>query len=118
MIEFKVVTARKASKIVLTANNTSIKSNNEDVLADLFDDNGNPAKSDNKKITFTINGEAKLLGIDNGWKNSAEKFQSNKGTTYNGKTLLIIQAKDKSGVVNITANAEGLQESSIQVTIQ
>ncbi len=121
VIESKVVTARKASKIALTADTTSIKSNNEDVVhivAELFDDKGNPVKTGNKEITFIINGEAKLLGVDSGWQNSVEKFQSNKGTTHNGKILLIIQAKDKAGTVEIVANAEGLDKDSIKITIK
>ena len=120
VIESKVVTAKKASKIGLTAETTTIKSNNEDVVhivAELFDDKGNPVKTDPKEITFTINGEAKLLGVDSGWQNSVEKFQSNKGTTHNGKILLIIQAKDKAGVINITANAEGIESSAVNITI-
>ncbi|WP_299555407.1 sugar-binding domain-containing protein [Seonamhaeicola sp.] len=121
LIESKVITARKASKVVLSADVTSIKANNEDVVhvvAELFDDQGHPVKSDNKAITFTINGAAKLLGVDSGWKNSIEKFQSNKGTTHNGKILLIVQAKDQTGTVDIVANGEGLQGDTVQVTIQ
>ncbi len=121
LIESKVVTARKASKIALTADATSIKANNEDavhIVAELFDANGNPVKTDRKEINFTIKGDATLLGVDNGWKNSVETFQSNKGTTYNGKILLIIQAKDKPGTVDIIANAEGLEQDTIQVTIK
>ncbi len=121
LIESKVVTARKASKIALTADATSIKANNEDavhIVAELFDANGNPVKTDRKEINFTIKGDATLLGVDNGWKNSVETFQSNKGTTYNGKILLIIQAKDKPGTVDIIANAEGLEQDTIQVTVK
>ncbi len=120
VIESKVVTARKASKIGLTADTTSIKANNEDVVhvvAELYDENDNPVVTDPKEITFTINGEAKLLGVDSGWQNSVEKFQSNKGTTHNGKILLIVQAKDKTGVIDITADAEGVKGNSVQITV-
>ncbi|TYA84432.1 glycoside hydrolase family 2 TIM barrel-domain containing protein [Seonamhaeicola marinus] len=120
-IESQLITARKATKIKLNADSNVITANNEDVvhiIAELFDDNGNPVRSDNKLITFTINGEAKLLGVDSGWKNSVEKFQSNKGTTHNGKILLILQVKDKTGSVEVIANAEGCTSESTTITIE
>lgn len=84
----------------------------------MFDAAGNSVKHDPKKISFTINGEAKLLGVDSGWKNSVEKFQSNEGTTHNGKILLIVQAKDVSGTVEIMANASGCSSDTVKVLIQ
>lgn len=120
-IETQLITAKKASKIKLTYDTKTIKANNNDVVhivAELFDDNGNPVKSDDKKITFTINGEAKLLGVDSGWKNSVEKFQSNRGTTHNGKILLIIQAKDKAGNVEITASANNCSSDTVNISME
>ncbi|ANW95063.1 threonine synthase [Wenyingzhuangia fucanilytica] len=116
-----LTTAKKATKIVLSADVESINANNEDVvhiIAQLVDDKGNPVKTDDQKITFTIDGNAKLLGVDSGWIKNIEKFQSNKSTTYNGKTLLIIQAKDTQEKVSITANANGLISDKITINIQ
>jgi len=117
----KLVTARKATKISLSSEEKNIKANNYDVahiILQLTDNDGNPVKTDDQKITFTIEGEAKLLGIDNGWKKSTEKFQSNTGTTHNGRTLLIIQAKDKAGAVKVTATAADMPTQTINIKIQ
>lgn len=115
-----IVTARKASNITLTSNEISIKANNEDVahvVLQLTDKDGNPVKTDNQLITFKIEGEAKLLGIDNGWKKSVETFQSNTGTTHQGRTLLIIQATDKRNEVTISASANGIESEQITIEI-
>ncbi|MCL7765075.1 DUF4982 domain-containing protein [Polaribacter sp. Z014] len=120
-ISEEIITAKQATKITLSSEEKNIKANNYDVahiVLQLTDNAGNPVKTDNRNITFKIEGEAKLLGIDNGWKKSVEKFQSNIGTTYKGRTLLIIQAKDKSSEVKITASAEGIQSETIIINIQ
>ncbi len=117
----EIVTARKAAKIELSSQETSIKADNYDVshiILQLTDDHGNPVKTDDRLISFNIEGEAKLLGVDNGWKKSVQKFQSNQGKTHNGMILLIIQAKDVKNQVTITASAEGLEsQSSITINI-
>jgi len=117
----EIITARKATQIELSSDEKEIKADHYDVshiILQLTDDNGNPVKTDNRKITFKIEGEAKLLGIDNGWKKSTEKFQTNSGTTHKGRTLLIIQAKDKKGTVNITATSQNLPSQTINIKIQ
>ncbi|WP_231961806.1 glycoside hydrolase family 2 TIM barrel-domain containing protein [Algibacter lectus] len=120
-ITSEIITARKATQIKLSTEEKSINANNYDVshiIVQLTDDNGNPVKTDNKEITYEIKGNAKLLGIDNGWKKSVQKFQTNVNTTYNGTTLLIIQAMDKAGDVEVIATSEGLPSSSIKVNIK
>lgn len=116
----EIITARKSTAIRLISEEKEIKANNYDVahiIAQLVDDRGNPVRTDDKEITFEIKGEAKLLGVDNGWKNSIQKFQTNVNTTHQGRTLLIIQAKDKTGEVEVIAKVDGMKVKSIIVNI-
>ncbi|WP_246041067.1 glycoside hydrolase family 2 TIM barrel-domain containing protein [Flavivirga rizhaonensis] len=116
----EINTARKSTKIQLTSEEKKLKANSYDVahiIVQLTDENGNPVKTDDREITFEIKGNAKLLGVDNGWKKNVEKFQSNKSTTHNGRTLLIIQAKDTSEKVEIIAHSKNLESKSIHIEI-
>ena len=120
-IKTELITARKATQIKLSTKETTIKANNYDVahiIVQLTDENGNPAKTDDREITFEVKGNAKLLGIDNGWKNSVQKFQTNTNTTHNGRTLLIIQAKDKKGTAKITAKSKGLAAATLTIELK
>ena len=120
-ITSEIITAKKATQIQLLSEEKNIKANNYDVahiVLQLTDDYGNPVKTDNRKITFKIEGEAKLLGIDNGWKKNVEKFKSNAGTTHKGRTLLIIQAKDKKETIKVTATSKDLPSQTITINIQ
>jgi len=119
-ISEKIITAKRATKIQLSTEEKTIKANHYDVshiVLQLTDGNGNPVKTDDKSITFEIDGNAELLGIDNGWKKSVETFYSKKGTTHNGKTLLIIKAKNKTGDVKITAKSDGLESETITIKL-
>lgn len=120
-IEEKIVTAKKAFKIELNADTKQIRSNNQDVVhfvAQLTDEFGNPVKTDHKKINFEITGPAKILGVDNGWKNSVQKFQSNSLTTHNGKALMILQSTRDKGTVTVSVTGEGLKEVKTSIIIQ
>lgn len=116
----EIVTAKKATQVQLSVYENTINANSEDVVhvfAQLVDDNGNPVLTDDKEITFEIKGEAKLLGVDNGWKKSVQKFQTNINTTYEGRTLLILQAMSTSGKVEVVANVDGFEPQSIVIDI-
>ncbi|MGY6649803.1 sugar-binding domain-containing protein [Wenyingzhuangia sp. IMCC45574] len=119
-IESRLMTADKPTMVVLSADRETIQANNKDVVhvvAELVDTKGHPVKYENKEVVFSVGAGAKILGVDNGWKNSTQKFQSNKGTTHNGKILLIVQAKDKAGLLTIKASGAGLEGDEIQVAI-
>ncbi|WP_298536835.1 glycoside hydrolase family 2 TIM barrel-domain containing protein [uncultured Algibacter sp.] len=115
----KVVTVNESKAITLTADAKSISANYNDVVhieAQFTDANGNPSMTDDREITFEIKGPAKLLGVDNGWKKSVQKFQTNVNTTHNGKTLLIVQATGEAGTIEVIAHVDGMED--VSVTIQ
>ncbi len=111
----KIVSVRTSSAINIEADIDKIYANNNDVVhvvAQLTDDQGNPSMTDDKEITFEIKGPAKLLGVDNGWKKSIQKFQTNVNTTHNGKTLMILQAMGEPGTIEVFAHVEGMESAS------
>ncbi len=115
----EVITVRESTAITLKRDVETINANYEDVahiVAQFTDGNGNPSMTDDKEITFEISGPAKLLGVDNGWKNSVQKFQTNINTTHNGKTLLIIQATGEPGEIKVTSHVDGMEDVSVIIT--
>ncbi|MCF8716253.1 DUF4982 domain-containing protein [Joostella atrarenae] len=121
VVKESITTALTASQISIMVDKQVLESDNYDVahvVAQLLDKNGNPVKVDNRELTFSVEGPAKILGVDSGWIKSVEKFQSNKSTTYEGRTLLIIQALDKSGEIIITAEGDGLKSNQEIIKIK
>lgn len=114
----KVVTVRASKAIRLDADTNKIEANYNDVVhivAQLTDEEGNPSMTDDKEITFEVKGPAKLLGVDNGWKKSVQKFQTNVNTTHNGKTLLIVQATGEPGTIEVIAHVEGMEDAWVTI---
>ncbi|EIJ40729.1 beta-galactosidase/beta-glucuronidase [Galbibacter orientalis DSM 19592] len=116
-----ISTAASPSQIKLTVDKNQLKGDHYDVLhvvAQLLDSKGNPVKVDDRTLSFSVKGPAKILGVDSGWEKNIEKFQSNKSTTHNGKTLLIIQSQNKVGEIAITAEGKGLKSGETIIKIK
>lgn len=117
--ELKTTSAPVA--IRLTTDKTRLLADGYDVahvIAQLIDKDGNEVKTSNVKLTFTVDGNAKVLGVDNGSNKSVQDYQSNELETAQGRALLLLQSlKDKDEIV-IKVQAEGLNSSSVSVEIK
>ena len=69
------------------------------------------------EITFTVEGPAKLLGLESGDLASHEDYKSNKRKLYNGQLLAYVQSNGKPGNIKITISSPGLP-SKIFLLIQ
>jgi hypothetical protein len=120
-IEAQIVTATKPTGFTLTTDTSTLKADAYDVahlVVQLHDKAGNPVKTKNAKVTFEIQGDAKLLGVDNGAPDNIQDFQSNAITTAKGRTLAIIQSKKSVGLVTITAKVKGFDNQQVVLDIK
>ena len=114
-----VSTATEATHILITADKTKCQANQQDVVhleIDIVDPSGTMVPQANNLIRFTIDGPTKLIGVDNGDPLDLAQYKIPQRKAFRGKCLLIIQATDRAGDINITANADGLQSQSITIT--
>ncbi len=117
-VEKSVRTSSEFKKILLNVDKNELKSNGYDVAhftVQLADVHGNPIKHQDKKITFHIDGDAKLLGVDNGATLNVQDHQSNSLVTYNGKALMILQANLNKAEVKVKASCEGITSETVTV---
>ena len=73
----------------------------------------NPSAKD--KVTLHIQGDAKILGVDNGDLSDHEPYQSNAIEVRDGKALVWLKINSRLKNVIITAKAEGLKLASLLV---
>ncbi|AWG22686.1 glycoside hydrolase family 2 [Flavobacterium faecale] len=102
------VTPTEAYRVQLTTDKTSLSADGYDVahiVAQVVDKDNNPVKTVNPTITFSIDGNVKILGVDNGAVDNVQDFQSNTITTSKGRCLLIVQSK-KGAKVDATVQIE------------
>ena len=68
-----------------------------------------------QEVKFTIEGPAKLLGIENGDLNSPATGRDGVRNAYHGRGLAIVQSTREAGKVQLTARADGLKEASVEI---
>jgi beta-galactosidase len=67
------------------------------------------------QITFTLAGEGRILGVDNGQPDSHESFKGNTRRAFNGLALVILQSTGRPGSMTLSASAQGLASARIEI---
>ena len=73
------------------------------VYAEIFDQDGNPVPDADNEVTFSINGDAELIG-------------DNPMTAEAGIATILLRAGENRGMVSITAEAVGLETGELELT--
>lgn len=118
--EQELKTAGKASKIILTADKSSVENNWNDVVyvtATLTDEDGTIVSNADTKINFEIKGEGVIAAVDNGDITSAESYQAKSRWTYKGRCVAIIKASANKGKITVKANGENLKSNSVIINV-
>jgi beta-galactosidase len=118
--EQELTTATAAAKIKLTVSKTSIENNWDDIVfvtAMVTDENGNPILTADNKIKFSIEGAGVIEAVDNGDISSAESYQAKERWAYKGRCIALIKANANSGIIKITAKADGLKDDAVTINV-
>jgi hypothetical protein len=81
----------------------------------IVDKNGNFVYEASNEVTVTIEGPAKLLGLESGDLSSHEDYKSNKRKVLNGKLMAYIQSTGKAGTVKVKIRSEGLKGKEVVI---
>ena len=68
------------------------------------------------EVAFEIQGEGKIIGVDNGNLASHEDFKGSRGKAFNGLCLAIVQSTAKAGRIQLTATSPGIKSGSVAIT--
>ncbi|WP_347840730.1 sugar-binding domain-containing protein [uncultured Draconibacterium sp.] len=119
--ENTVVTAGAFAGIEIKADKTTLNANGYDVVhfvVQLLDADGNPVRHSEEELRFEIEGDAKLLGVDNGAATSVQDYQSNKIVTSEGKALMILQSNLNASTVTVKAVCEEITSKELKIAIR
>jgi beta-galactosidase len=117
----EIKTAGVPAKIMLEADRKFISADGRDlsfVTIKVLDKNGIRVPLSDNLITFTVSGEGKLIGVDNGLQTGMESFQADEHKAFHGLCLAVIQSNEKKGKILLRAASEGLQGSAITIEAQ
>ena len=114
-------TASEPAQIRLTPDRRTLNADGSDlsfVTVEVLDKDGNLCPNADNLITFTVDGNAFIAGVDNGSPYSMERFKSNHRKAFYGKCLVVLQNNGNSGVATLTANSEGLKQAQTTINAQ
>ena len=101
-------------KIMLKPDATKLKANNQDIAiveVQLLDKNNNRALLSDTLINFEVNGEGKIIGVDNGDAACLDNYKLPKRNAHFGRCIVIIQTTGKGGNIRLTAKSQGLPDA-------
>ena len=111
-------TAGAPAQLRLTPDKTMIVANGEDltyIAVELLDEDGNLCVNSTVKVSFAVSGPGKLLAVGSGKPTNIESFLDAEHSTFEGRLLAIVKSKDAAGTISITATADGLPSTSVDV---
>ena len=114
-----VETTTDATQLTMEADRTSITADGDDlsyITISVKDQKSNLINTDDVSIQLSIEGNGKIIGVDNGRQPDHTSYQSLTRNTGAGQLVAVVQSTDKAGSFTVTATtADGL---SSNVTVQ
>ncbi|MCR5723263.1 MAG: DUF4982 domain-containing protein [Lachnospiraceae bacterium] len=106
------------AKIHLVSSKSSVSANGEDlafVEISLTDKSGTFVANARNRITVSVSGPGRLVGLDNGDSTDYEEYKGNSRKLFSGKLLAIIAPTDEPGTITVKAESVGLPCESISI---
>jgi len=112
----EIRTAGEPYAIRLCADNHTLNAKERgvsNVKVEIVDSAGNVVPTADNLVQFSIEGEGKIIGVDNGNPLDHDSYQALQRKTYNGLCLAVIQSKQKEGGIKLVVKSKGLKEATI-----
>ncbi|MBD5128798.1 MAG: DUF4982 domain-containing protein [Ruminococcaceae bacterium] len=110
-----------AAKLVLTAENSVFRANGTDLMfidIDAYDKDGVFVANANNRVTVSVEGAGRLVGLDNGDSTDYDEYKGISRRLFSGRLLAIIAATDKSGEVTVKVSSKGLPDAEIKFSAE
>ncbi len=83
---------------------------------EVVDENGLPVKLADNEITCSIDGPARLLGLENGANDDMSEHRDNRQRVHMGRLLAYLQTTGTAGVIHVTFTSPLLQKATVSLT--
>ncbi len=112
-------TAQTAATIELISDRHSVEANGTDVIhieTNILDSKGVFQPHASNVIEYTVEGPARIIGVDNGDPIDISNYKTDTRKTFRGKSLLMVQTSKDPGKIRIKAHSPDLKSDEITVT--
>jgi beta-galactosidase len=117
----EIHTTDKPAALQLSVDSGTVSADGSDVAlihVNVVDSNGNIVPDADNLVNFTVTGNGKLIGVDNGNERDDSSFKLTNRKAFKGRAYAVIQAGRKTGDITLTVQADGLQQASVKITRQ
>ena len=114
----EVSTTGEPAAIDLSADREVIAADGRDVVhctVRIVDDKGAVVPDADHEITFDLDGDGKLVGVDSGDPRSHEDYKSNRRRAFHGFSLAIVRSTGRPGQIRLRAASPSLKAASVTV---
>jgi beta-galactosidase len=114
----EVHTTGAPTKLGLIADRQRIRTGPGDVAhvtVQVLDTEGRVVPTADDEVTLTIQGEGRILGVDNGRPDSHESYKDNSRRAFNGLALVILQPTGRPGTIVLSASSASLSAATIKI---
>jgi len=117
--QVEISTTGDPAAIDLSVDRAAIRADRRDlshVIVKVLDAEGRLHPDADNEVTFEVQGEGKLIGVDNG--NMADMTADFKGKVRkasHGMCLAIVQSTATSGQIRVTATSPGLKSATVTI---
>jgi beta-galactosidase len=120
ILTFERKTTGDPAKILLTADHDRIRTSPEDlshITVSIADEQGQVVPTANDEITFSVKGEGRILGVDNGQPDSHEPYKATSRRAFSGLALVLLQSSGTPGAITLSASGPSLISADITITV-
>ena len=119
-VECVVETTGSPAAIRMTADREVIRDDPMDlsfVTVQIVDDAGREVPTANNHVTFSLEGNGEIIGVDNGLQTSMEPFKASESDAFHGRCLAIVRSGGETGTLRLHAASEGLAPATLDISI-
>lgn len=113
-----VTTTGEAAELSASVDRTEIAADGAElsyITVAVTDEDGNIVPDAANNVKFTVEGEGKLVGVDNGKQDDHQSYQDDNRDAFNGQLVAIVQSTKNAGEITVTASAEGLDPATVTI---
>jgi beta-galactosidase len=119
VVTVEVSTTGEAAGIELKADRDAISADRQDVAhitVRVVDAQGRMVPDAANEVTFEVQGDGRLIGLDSGDMQSHEDYKGKTRKPLNGMCLAVVQSTAKPGQIRLTATSPGLKPATVVIT--
>jgi len=118
-IEREISTTGDPAAMVLSVDRDTIRADRRDVAhvtVKVLDAQGRLHPDADNQIVFTVQGEGRLIGVDNGnMADMGADLKSKTGKVSHGMCLAMLQSTASAGRIRVTATSPGLKPATVTI---